>query len=80
MHRIRLCGKTGGTLETEEKDLGVKGRNSSVRLFGKIQLQSKGNHHEQNNVVQILVHVQIVQSKKYGFHKGRKKSSRFGNV
>ena len=49
MHRIRVCGKAGGDLETEEKDLGIKGRNSSVRMSRKIQLQCRGSHSEQNN-------------------------------
>ena len=80
MHRVSFHGKIVRTLEIEEKDLGGEGRTFGVRISRKIQLQSRRNHHEQNNVLQIYVHVSIVQTKKYGCHGLKKKLSRSDNV
>ena len=63
MYQIRVCGKAGGHLEIEEKDLGIKGKNSSVRMSRKIQLQCRGSHSEQNNDVQLFVHVSLFKAR-----------------
>jgi len=46
MHRTRLCGKTGGTLETMEEKFRGESRNRSNSISRTIHAQSRGDLNE----------------------------------